>query len=100
MIINSFNIEFGYELIAVIPYAYYLFKQGKLEKTISGKLSITRQCLHAHSLSFNHPVLLFNLPALAVKRLIELFNLVPESSYGSLRLFEQAYHINFGPAQQ
>lgn len=36
-IVNSQNIEFGYELIAVLPYAYYLHKKHKLKKTISGK---------------------------------------------------------------
>jgi hypothetical protein len=35
MIVNSFNPEFGYELISVIPYAYYLYKKGLLTKTIS-----------------------------------------------------------------
>jgi len=34
--INSQNCEFGYELISVIPYAYYLHLKGKLKKTISG----------------------------------------------------------------
>lgn len=29
--------EFGYELIATIPYAYHLYKQGKLKSTSSGK---------------------------------------------------------------
>jgi len=37
MITNSFNIEFGYELIAVVPFAYWLHSQGKLTRTISGK---------------------------------------------------------------
>jgi hypothetical protein len=36
MIVNSQNIEFGYELISVIPYANYLASKGLLEKTISG----------------------------------------------------------------
>lgn len=36
MIINSFNCEFGYELIGVIPYAYWLYEKGKLRRTISG----------------------------------------------------------------
>lgn len=36
MIVNSQNIEFGYELISVLPYAYYLHCAGQLEKTISG----------------------------------------------------------------
>jgi len=38
-IVNTFNPEFGYELIAAVPYAYYLFVNNKLEKTISGALS-------------------------------------------------------------
>lgn len=37
MIVNSFNSEFGYELIATLPYAYWLYKQGILKKTISAK---------------------------------------------------------------
>ena len=36
MIVNSHNIEFGYELISALPYAYYLYLNGKLDKTISG----------------------------------------------------------------
>lgn len=36
MIVNSFNPEFGYEMISTIPYAYYLHTIGKLTKTISG----------------------------------------------------------------
>jgi hypothetical protein len=36
MVVNSQNIEFGYELISVIPYANYLASKGLLEKTISG----------------------------------------------------------------
>jgi hypothetical protein len=36
MIIDSKNIEFGYELISVIPYANYLASKGLLTKTISG----------------------------------------------------------------
>ena len=35
--VDSHNIEFGYELLAVIPYAYYLHTQGELKQTISGK---------------------------------------------------------------
>ena len=35
--VNSFNCEFGYELISVIPYAYYLFSKGRLKGTISGR---------------------------------------------------------------
>lgn len=36
MVVNSFNIEFGYELISCVPYAYWLHVNGKLEETISG----------------------------------------------------------------
>lgn len=36
MIVSSHNIEFGYELISVIPYANYLASKGLLTKTISG----------------------------------------------------------------
>jgi hypothetical protein len=36
MIINSENIEFGYELISVVPYAYYHYLNGNLEGTVSG----------------------------------------------------------------
>jgi hypothetical protein len=37
MIVNSYNCEFGYELISVLPYAYYLHLQGLLTETISAK---------------------------------------------------------------
>jgi hypothetical protein len=37
MIVNSYNVEFGYELLTAIPYAYYLHTQGLLTGTISGK---------------------------------------------------------------
>lgn len=37
MIVNSYNCEFGYELISVIPYAYYLHLNGLLTGTISAK---------------------------------------------------------------
>jgi hypothetical protein len=36
MVVNSHNIEFGYELISVLPYAYHLHKEGKLTGTVSG----------------------------------------------------------------
>ncbi|HUV84784.1 MAG TPA: hypothetical protein VMV86_03695, partial [Methanosarcinales archaeon] len=36
MIVNSHNIEFGYELISTLPYAYYLHKKGLLKETNSG----------------------------------------------------------------
>ena len=39
MNINSYNIEFGYELLSAIPYAYELHLAGKLTATISGKAS-------------------------------------------------------------
>lgn len=35
-IIDSFNIEFGYELISILPYAYWLHKNDKLLGTKSG----------------------------------------------------------------
>jgi len=35
-IVDSYNVEFGYELIAVLPYAYYLHRNGLLKETISG----------------------------------------------------------------
>jgi hypothetical protein len=37
--VNTYNPEFGYELIGAVPYAYYLYKNNVLEKTISAKLS-------------------------------------------------------------
>ena len=36
MIVDSHNIEFGYELISVLPHAYSLHLQGKLTGTRSG----------------------------------------------------------------
>ena len=36
MIVDSKNIEFGYELIAVLPYAYWLNERGLLDGTVSG----------------------------------------------------------------
>lgn len=36
MVVNSENIEFGYELISVLPYAYYLHKTNQLTGTVSG----------------------------------------------------------------
>ena len=44
--LNSYNSEFGYELIATIPYAYWLFKNGLLKGTISGK---DTQCFYYFS---------------------------------------------------
>jgi len=46
MIVDSKNIEFGYELISVLPYAYYLHSKGKLKKTISGN---DTECLYYFS---------------------------------------------------
>lgn len=37
--VNTFNPEFGYELIAAVPYAYYLYMNNQLDKTVSAKLS-------------------------------------------------------------
>lgn len=37
MIVDSKGTEFGYELIQVIPWAYWLYKKGELEGTISSK---------------------------------------------------------------
>jgi hypothetical protein len=45
-IINSYNPEFGYELISVLPYAYWLYKQRRLKKTISAK---DTECLYYFS---------------------------------------------------
>ena len=46
---TSFNGEFGYELISVIPFANWLQKQGKLSKTIS-----TLDTKHLYFFSHNH----------------------------------------------
>ena len=46
MIVNSHNIEFGYELISVIPYANYLQSKGLLTETISGN---DTECLYYFS---------------------------------------------------
>ena len=46
MIVDSKNIEFGYELISVLPYAYFLHKTGQLKKTISGN---DTECLYYFS---------------------------------------------------
>lgn len=45
-IVNSYNPEFGYELISVLPYAYWLYKNGLLDKTISAK---DTECLYYFS---------------------------------------------------
>ena len=37
--VNSHNIEFGYELLSAVPYAYELYLKGGLSGTVSGKLS-------------------------------------------------------------
>lgn len=36
MEVNSYNIEFGYELLSAVPYAYELYQKGQLTKTVSG----------------------------------------------------------------
>jgi len=36
-IVQSHSIEFGYELILILPYAYWLYKNNKLDFTISNK---------------------------------------------------------------
>jgi hypothetical protein len=46
MVVNSYNCEFGYELISVLPYAYFLYSRGQLEKTISG---VDSECLYYFS---------------------------------------------------
>ena len=38
--------EFGYELIATLPYCYYLFKKNLLKKTVSG---VDTRCLYYFS---------------------------------------------------
>ena len=37
MIVRSHNVEFGYELIATLPYAYWHKLNGSLSETVSGK---------------------------------------------------------------
>jgi hypothetical protein len=44
--VNSYNPEFGYELIAVLPYAYWLHSQGLLEGTIG---AVDTGCLYYFS---------------------------------------------------
>ena len=50
MKIDSNNIEFGYELISVIPYANYLSSKGLLTETISGN---DTECLYYFSPKHN-----------------------------------------------
>lgn len=38
--------EFGFELLAVVPYAYWLYRQGRLERTVGG---IDTRCLYYFS---------------------------------------------------
>ena len=38
--------EFGFELLAVVPYAYWLHRQGRLERTIGG---LDTRCLYYFS---------------------------------------------------
>ena len=49
--VNSYNPEFGYELISVLPYVYWLYKQGLLEKTIS---AVDTHCFYYFSI--NHEI--------------------------------------------
>jgi hypothetical protein len=42
----DYNGEFGYELLAVVPYAYFLYTRGELKKTISSK---DTECFYAFS---------------------------------------------------
>ena len=44
--VNSHLVEFGYELIAVIPYAYWLHSRGELKNTVSGR---DTKCLYYFS---------------------------------------------------
>jgi len=37
MIVDSYNIEFGYELLSAVPYAYEKYLKGELDGTRSGK---------------------------------------------------------------
>jgi hypothetical protein len=46
MITDNYNIEFGYELIGIIPYAFWLHREGKLTATISNK---DTKCLYYFS---------------------------------------------------
>lgn len=44
--VNSHNVEFGYELLSALPYAYHLHQQGKLASTTS---AIDTNCLYYFS---------------------------------------------------
>lgn len=44
--VNSHNVEFGYELLSALPYAYHLHLQGKLNATVSG---VDTECLYYFS---------------------------------------------------
>lgn len=46
MIVNHYGVEFGYELIAVIPFAYWNYVNNNLEKTVSHK---DTKCLYYFS---------------------------------------------------
>lgn len=46
----EYNGEFGYEMIGVVPYAYYLFKNKQLNSTTS---SIDTQCFYFFSINHN-----------------------------------------------
>ena len=43
---TRYNGEFGYELISVIPFAHWLYKQGKLNNTYS---AVDTKCLYFFS---------------------------------------------------
>lgn len=45
-VVDSYNIEFGYELISALPYAYYLHQRGLLIESISG---VDTSCLYFFS---------------------------------------------------
>lgn len=44
--INSYNCEFGYELLSVLPYSYHLYKNNQLENTTS---AYDTKCLYFFS---------------------------------------------------
>lgn len=45
-VVNAGNVEFGYELISALPYAYCLHEKGLLEETIS---AVDTECLYYFS---------------------------------------------------
>jgi len=48
--VNSCNVEFGYELLSALPYAYHLYQQGKLASTTS---AVDTSCLYYFSPKHN-----------------------------------------------